>query len=213
MTRETCSQGRAIDRETCSQGRAIDAVVVGLGSSRGVRAAAVWSVLRSAVPDLTAITAFATIDRRRDEPGLLAVTREHGAPLRCYPAAELDAVDVPHPSEGVRGHVGTRSVAEAAALLAARDLGGGSLIVPKLRGEHVTVAVASLAPRASPLWISAACTACGGCLRTCPEHALRPAPQRPTVIAARCSSCGECVEICPTDAITLRDWPAPSDDT
>ena len=191
-------------RETCSQGRAVDAVVVGLGSSRGVRAAAVWSVLRSAVVDLAAIRAFGTIDRRRDEPGLLAVTREHGAPLRCYPAAELDAMDVPHPSEGVRGHVGTRSVAEAAALLAARDFGGGSLIVPKLRGEHVTIAVAALAG-ASPLSISSACTACGACLRTCPERALRPAPQRPTVIAARCSSCGECVEICPTDAITLRE--------
>ena len=176
-------------------------LVVGLGSSRGVRTAAVWSALRSAVVDLREITAFGTIDRRRDEPGLLAVIREHGAPLHCYPAAVLDAVDVPHPSEDVRGHVGTRSVAEAAALLVARDLGGGSLIVPKLRGEHVTVAVAAL----HPLSISSACTACGACLRTCPERALRPAPQRPAVIAARCTSCGECVEICPADAITLRE--------
>jgi ferredoxin len=180
-------------------------VVVGLGSSRGVRAAAVWSALRLAVPDLTAITAFATIDRRRDEPGLLAVIREHGAPLHCYPADELDAVDVPCPSDSVRDHVGTRSVAEAAALLAARDLGGGSLIVPKQRGDDVTVAVAVL----HPLWISSACTACGACLRTCPEHALRPAPQRPTVIALRCTSCAECIEICPTDAITLRDLSPP----
>ncbi len=188
-------------------------LVVGFGSSRGVRAAAVASALRAAVVDLSEIIAFGTIDRRRDEPGLLAVIAEHGAPLHCYPAAELDAVDVPHPSDEVRSHVGTRSVAEAAALLTARDLGGGSLIVPKLRGEHVTVAVAALVPLAhplssplpSPLSISSACTACGACLRTCPEHALRPAPQRPVVVAERCTSCGECVEICPTDAITLRD--------
>jgi ferredoxin len=180
---------------------AVTDLVVGLGSSRGVHPAAVWSALRLAVADLREITAFSTIDRRRDEPGLLAVIREHGAPLRCYPATELDAVDVPHPSEPVRGHVGTRSVAEAAALLAARDLGGGSLIVPKLRGEHVTIAVAAL----NPLSISSACTACGACLRTCPEYALRAAPQRPAVIPARCTSCGECVEICPTDAITLRE--------
>ncbi|MGH3865909.1 MAG: cobalamin biosynthesis protein [Pseudonocardiaceae bacterium] len=184
-------------------------LVVGLGSSCGVRAAAVASALRSAVVDLSEIIAFGTIDRRRGEPGLRAVIGEHGAPLHCYPAAELDAVDVPHPSDEVRGHVGTRSVAEAAALLVARDLGGGSLIVPKLRGEHVTVAVAALAtPLRSPphpLSISSACTACGACLRTCPEHALRPAPQHPVVVAARCTSCGECVEICPTDAITLRD--------
>ncbi|MBV9727857.1 MAG: 4Fe-4S binding protein [Pseudonocardiales bacterium] len=57
----------------------------------------------------------------------------------------------------------------------------------------------------TPLLISSACTACGGCLRTCPQRALRPAPQRPVVVAAHCTSCGECVEICPTDAITLRD--------
>ena len=175
--------------------------MVGVGSSRGVRRAAVWSALRQAVPDLTAITAFATVERRRDEPGLLEVIRELGAPLRCYPADQLDAVDVPCPSDFVRDHVGTRSVAEAAALLAARDLGGGSLIVPKQRGEHVTVAVAAL----HPLWISCACTACGACLRTCPEHALRPAPARPVVVVARCTSCGECIEICPTDAITLLD--------
>ena len=187
-------------RQSCSQGRAI-ALVVGFGASRGVHAAAVWSALRHAVPDLAAITAFATVDRRRDEPGLLTVIRAHGAPLHCYPADELDTVEVPHPSDSVRHHVGTRSVAEAAALLAARDLGGGSLIVPKQRGDQVTVAVAAL----HPLWISSTCTACGACLRTCPEHALRPAPQRPAVTAVRCTSCGECVEICPTDAITLRD--------
>jgi ferredoxin len=189
-----------VSGETCAQGPSSE-LVVGLGSSLGVRAAAVWSVLHLAVPDLAAITAFGTIDRRRAEPGLLAVIREHGAPLRCYPAAELDAVGVPHPSEPVRGHVGTRSVAEAAALLAAHDLGGGSLIVPKLRGEHVTVAVAAL----HPLSISSACTACGACLRTCPEYALRPAPLRPVVVVARCTSCGECLEVCPTDAITMRD--------
>ncbi|MBV9143837.1 MAG: 4Fe-4S binding protein [Pseudonocardiales bacterium] len=75
--------------------------------------------------------------------------------------------------------------------------------MPKRRGEQVTVAVAAL----TPLVISSACTACGGCLRTCPQHALRPAPQRPMIVAARCTSCGECVEICPTDAITLRTEP------
>lgn len=176
-------------------------IVVGLGSSRGVRASAVRALLRTAVSDLAQICAFATVDRRRDEPGLLAVIGQYGAPLRCYPPSELDLVDVPNPSEPVRGHVGTGSVAEAAALLAARDLGGGELIVPKLRGEHVTVAVAELAP----LSISSACTACGACLLTCPERALRPAPQRPVVVESRCTSCGECMEICPADAITLRD--------
>ncbi len=56
---------------------------------------------------------------------------------------------------------------------------------------------------AEPLTISSACTACGACLLTCPEHALRPAPGRPRVIAEQCTACGECVEICPADAIEL----------
>ncbi len=51
--------------------------------------------------------------------------------------------------------------------------------------------------------VSAECTACGACLLTCPEHALRPAPGRPVVLPAACTGCGECVEVCPRDAITL----------
>jgi len=53
------------------------------------------------------------------------------------------------------------------------------------------------------LTIDPACTACGACLLTCPERALRPAPGRPVVVSAACTQCGECVEICPVDAITL----------
>ena len=51
------------------------------------------------------------------------------------------------------------------------------------------------------LVVSSACTACGACLLTCPEHALRPAPGRPRVLDERCTACGECVEVCPADAI------------
>jgi len=51
--------------------------------------------------------------------------------------------------------------------------------------------------------ITSRCTACGACLATCPEHALRPAPFRPRVVLALCTGCGECVEICPRDAIAL----------
>ncbi|MHB8329586.1 MAG: indolepyruvate ferredoxin oxidoreductase subunit alpha [Acidimicrobiales bacterium] len=47
------------------------------------------------------------------------------------------------------------------------------------------------------------CTACGACLLTCPEEALRPAPKRPVVVDALCTGCMECVEICPTSAIAV----------
>jgi len=49
--------------------------------------------------------------------------------------------------------------------------------------------------------ITSACTACGACLVTCPERALRPAPRRPDVVDDRCTACWACIEICPAGAI------------
>jgi ferredoxin len=59
---------------------------------------------------------------------------------------------------------------------------------------------------------TAACTACGACLLTCPEHAIvvpgsgRGLPLR--VREDRCTSCGECVEVCPADAVVELRAPA-----
>ena len=48
--------------------------------------------------------------------------------------------------------------------------------------------------------VTDACTACGACLLTCPEHAI--VAGLPLVVREdRCTSCGECVEVCPADAI------------
>jgi ferredoxin len=49
--------------------------------------------------------------------------------------------------------------------------------------------------------ITEACTACGACLATCPETALRPAPRRPFVDDAACTDCLACVEVCPAAAV------------
>ena len=59
----------------------------------------------------------------------------HGAPA-------LSAVDVPTPSAVVASHVGTASVAEAAALLSA---GGDTLLVTKRASAHATCALAESA--------------------------------------------------------------------
>ena len=52
--------------------------------------------------------------------------------------------------------------------------------------------------------IDARCTACGMCLGTCPERALRPVPKRPVIVDDRCTACLACVEVCPVDAIAVR---------
>ena len=50
--------------------------------------------------------------------------------------------------------------------------------------------------------VDARCTACGACIVTCPERALRPAPKRPAVLDALCTDCLACLEVCPVDAIS-----------
>lgn len=54
--------------------------------------------------------------------------------------------------------------------------------------------------------VTAACTACGACLWTCPERALRvELGGRPPlrVLAEVCTGCLECIEVCPADAIVI----------
>lgn len=108
----------------------------------GIEPATPLAHLREAVDalGLDGFDVVATIDVRAAEPAVTALAA--GRALRAYPAAALDTVDVPHPSPVVRRLTGTGSVAEAAALLAARELGGGVLVAPKQRGRGVTVAVA-----------------------------------------------------------------------
>ncbi|WP_216902645.1 cobalamin biosynthesis protein, partial [Synechococcus sp. CCY 9618] len=66
-----------------------------------------------------AVAGLASIDRKGDEPALLGLAERHGWPLRLYDAASLSGIGVPHPSEAVAREMGTPSVAEAAAHLAA----------------------------------------------------------------------------------------------
>jgi ferredoxin len=47
--------------------------------------------------------------------------------------------------------------------------------------------------------VTSACVGCGGCLRCCPERAIRPVGSR-LVVLDSCSGCGACMEVCPVDA-------------
>jgi cobalamin biosynthesis protein CbiG len=118
-------------------------LVVGAGCSRGCPAQEllelIGAVLAEAGAQPNAVRALVTVDRRADEPGMVAAARHHGWPLVTHPATTLRHVAVPTPSDVVDAHVGTPSVAEAAALLSAA---GGPLLVPKRRSARATCALA-----------------------------------------------------------------------
>lgn len=140
-------------------------LVVGLGASKGVSGDEVTSVLSMLEwdfgLDLRAVRAFASIDLKAREEGVLQALEDwnfwHGQgsvgedppQLLTYPAETLSTVDVPNPSPVVRRETGTPSVAEAAALHAAAEMAQGrvvELVVPKAKSENVTVAAARIRP-------------------------------------------------------------------
>lgn len=139
-------------------------LVVGVGSASGVPRTAVSEVLvrLDSEHDLDprAIRAFASVDLKAEETGILQAIQDLGfwhsndggeeLPLLTYPARQLSDVEVPNPSETVRAEVGTPSVAEAAAMRAGADLAYGAsvrLVVGKIKGDNVTVAAARVQPR------------------------------------------------------------------
>jgi cobalt-precorrin 5A hydrolase/precorrin-3B C17-methyltransferase len=115
-------------------------LVVGVGASSGAPAGAAADLLAAALDAaglaVHAVALVATIDRRAADPVVTAL----GHPVRAFPPEVLATVAVPNPSAVVSAEVGTASVAEAAALLAAGP--GAELVVPKAKGATATVAVA-----------------------------------------------------------------------
>ena len=115
-------------------------IVVGVGLQEG----ATTEALRDAVAglDLPEVDVVATVDARASHPAVVALAV--GRTLRCYPSEALAEVGVPAPSGRVERLAGTASVAEAAALLAAREHDPAArLVVGKTVGVGVTVAAAS----------------------------------------------------------------------
>jgi cobalt-precorrin 5A hydrolase/precorrin-3B C17-methyltransferase len=115
-------------------------LVVGVGASTDAPTSAARALLDEALARTglarEAVGSIATIDRRAHAPAVTAF----GLPVRAFDAARLAGVDVPTPSAVVEAEVGTPSVAEAAALLAAGP--GATLVVTKCKATTVTIAVA-----------------------------------------------------------------------
>ncbi len=100
---------------------------VGIGCERGtsrqlIQTAIAQVALKNHLAE-AAIAGIATIDIKADEVGLLELCRDRNWPLRTFSAEVLRSVNVPNPSAVVDKEVGTPSVAEAAALVAANVVG------------------------------------------------------------------------------------------
>ena len=110
---------------------------LGMGCERDTTLSVLERLIDETLPKhglaIQAVAGLATVDRKADEPALRALVERRGWGLVCFSAPALAEVPVPHPSRVVEQAMGTASVAEAAALLAAsgRDRIGASLLVPK----------------------------------------------------------------------------------
>ena len=118
------------------------AVTLGIGCRRGTEQARLEAALeafldRSAIPE-AAVRGLASIDLKRDEPGLLAFAEAHGWPITFFTAGELamEQGNFP-PSAFVEKTTGVDNVCQRAAQRA-----GGTIVIPKTVCQGVTFAAA-----------------------------------------------------------------------
>ena len=131
----------------CPTGQALHLVprigVLGIGCKRGTSADTLEAAFAAFCSRYglaaQAVTAAASIDLKKDEPGLLAFCQAHGWPVRFYAAAQLRSAPGQFtPSPFVQSVTGVDNVCERAAVLDA----GGSLFYPKFACSGVTFALA-----------------------------------------------------------------------
>jgi len=134
------------------------AVVLGLGCDRDTSAETIENAIDKALASvglsINDVAAVASIDKKSDEVGLLAVCERFDWHCTWYPAEVLKEVDVPNPSEVVMKYVGTPSVGEAAAILLSRGT-KEDLLVEKFKykgadGKNATVSICKIQKVPSP---------------------------------------------------------------
>ena len=99
-------------------------LVLGMGCDRNVSLETLTTAVDQALAQIDqtrdAVVALASIDKKNDEVALLVLAEQQAWPLHFFTAEQLAQVEVPSPSAVVLKYMGTPSVAEAAALLAAQ---------------------------------------------------------------------------------------------
>jgi cobalt-precorrin 5A hydrolase len=122
-------------------------LVAGMGCHKGTPAAELVDFIKQTFKQeklsLLSLKFLATIEAKKEEPGLRMAARSLGVEFLWFTATELEDIPVPNPSPAVARHMKVASVSEAAALKA----GGVELIVTKQKSPNATLAVARVAWR------------------------------------------------------------------
>ncbi|MFL1553287.1 cobalamin biosynthesis protein [Pseudomonas sp. ArH3a] len=125
-------------------------LVVGLGCQRGCDVHTLLGLLDTALAEGSIerhrITALASLDRKQNEPGLLALAKVLNLPLHCFSAAQLTVFEhrLSHKSEVAFAHTGCYGIAESAALALAEQLSHGParLLITRKKVAQATFALA-----------------------------------------------------------------------
>lgn len=125
-------------------------LVVGLGCQRGCPASTLRALLDQALQayniELQAIQALASIDLKRDEPGLLELAEQLALPLTFFTSTQLTAYEsrLSHRSEIAFERTGCYGAAESAALALAEQLAQNpaELLITRQKYAQATFALA-----------------------------------------------------------------------
>ncbi|NHN29371.1 cobalt-precorrin 5A hydrolase [Paenibacillus agricola] len=117
-------------------------LALGIGCNRGTSAEEIEAVIVETLAELKfsirSVKAVCTIDLKKDEVGLLAITQQYGWPFVTYTPEQLNEVHIEDPSDTVHRFTGAYAVSEPAAKLYA---GTSELALVKKKSGNVTISV------------------------------------------------------------------------
>ena len=120
-------------------------VILGIGCRKGKSYEELRDYVEEALQELglcrEAVCAVASIDVKKEEPGLISLAADFGVPLLTFSAEELEKAELENwtfaESDRVREHVGTGNVCERAAVSA----GAGKILRGKTAKNGMTICV------------------------------------------------------------------------
>lgn len=117
-------------------------LAIGMGCNKGISLnelqELLFETLKAADLSPQSISCLATVEAKKDEPGLIALSEKLDLPMMIFSSDELNQIQTPNPSMIVKKHIGAKSVCEAAAILANPK---GHLVIPKKKSQNATLAV------------------------------------------------------------------------